>query len=78
LENDEFELKFADEDFSSDNNGVARFKNGRIIELEMDKGEDFAADIWYNCMSYEEKTPDIVEDMLERRGKFENFVLIFG
>lgn len=65
LENDEFELQFADEDFSSDNNGIVRFKNGRIIEQEMDLGEDFVADVWFNCISYEEKTPDIVEDMFE-------------
>lgn len=65
LKNDEFELKFADEDFGSDNNGVVYFKNGIIIDEDLDKGEDFATDVWCCSISYEEKTPDIVDDMFE-------------
>jgi len=65
LKNDEFELQFADEDFGSDNNGVVRFKNGIIIDEDLDKGEDFATDVWCCSISYEEKTPDIVDDMFE-------------
>lgn len=65
LKNDEFELKFADEDLYSDNNGVVHFKNGIIIDEDLDKGEDFATDVWCCSISYEEKTPDIVEDMFE-------------
>lgn len=65
LENEEFELQFADEDFGSDNNGVVRFRNGNVIEQDLDKGEDFVTDVWYNSINYEEKTPDIVDDMFE-------------
>ncbi len=65
LGNDEFELKFADEDFGSDNNGVVRFRNGNVIEQDLDKGEDFLTDVWFNSLTYEEKTPDIVDDMFE-------------
>jgi len=65
LKNDEFELQFADEDFGSDNNGVVRFRNGNVIEQDLDKGEDFVTDVWFNSLTYEEKTPDIVDDMFE-------------
>lgn len=65
LKNDEFELQFADEDFYSNNNGVVHFKNGIVIDEDLDKGEDFATDVWYNSISYQENTPDIVDDMFE-------------
>ena len=65
LKNDEFELQFADEDFGSDNNGVVCFRNGKVIEQDLDKGEDFVTDVWFNNLIYKEKIPDIVDDMFE-------------
>jgi len=66
LNGDEFELKYADEDFGSDNNGIVHFKNGDILDFEVDMGEDFVAEVW--CTNIEnniEKTPDIVDEMFE-------------
>lgn len=59
--NDTIEVRFADEDISSDNNGIITYKNG-LSDISMDLGEKFAINIWNETI---EKDKDITDEIFE-------------
>ncbi len=65
LKDDEIEVKFADEDYYSDNNGILHLRHGIILDYELNKGEDFSVSVWCDTLDYSEESPDIVDDMFE-------------
>lgn len=63
--NDDFEVTFADEDYCGGNNGIYYLRGGIVTDYELDKGEEFAANVWGDELDYSDESLDIVDDMFD-------------
>lgn len=62
--NELIEVKYADEDYYSDNNGILRYKNG-LIECQEGLGEKFALSIWQEEIINVEVQKNITDELFD-------------
>lgn len=61
---DTIEVRYADEDYSSDNNGILTYTNG-VCEYDTGLDEDFIVEVWYEQIEQDNISKDITDDMFD-------------
>lgn len=61
---DTIEVSYADEDYSSENNGILTYHNGSC-EYDTNLDEDFISEVWCEEIKNSEISKDITDDMFE-------------